>query len=326
MPRSADTPPGPDAIRRPEQIGPYRVESRIGSGAMGAVYGARDPQTGRMLAVKTLALSRDADSAAFDEARLRFEREAQAAQRLTHPDIVAILDSNEEQGLAWIAMEYLPGRDLTHYTAPGGLLPVTRVLRIAARVADALAYAHSRGVVHRDVKPANVMVDLDTDSVKVTDFGIARIVDTSRTRTGMVLGTPSFMSPEQMVGLRVDGRSDLYSLGVMLFQLLCGRLPHQADSMAALMRQIAQQPAPDLRSLRPQLPAELAELVARMLEKRPELRPADGRQLAQQLRLIAEQTDAAVAEAAGAGGDAQADLFTSTVKFSRNDPRHNPSE
>ncbi len=241
---------GEAAARQRATLGCYSIEGEIGRGAMGAVLLGRDPQDGRRVALKTMALGREFADEERAEARLRFFREAETAARLRHPDIVTVLDAGEDQGLAWIAMEYLSGHDLQRHTQAGELLPVSVVLRIASRVSEALAYAHSRGVVHRDVKPANVMVDLDADSVKVTDFGIARIADASRTRTGLVLGTPSFMSPEQMAGRHIDGRSDLYSLGVMLFQLLCGRLPHRADSMAALMSQIVNQRAPDIRSLR----------------------------------------------------------------------------
>jgi eukaryotic-like serine/threonine-protein kinase len=188
--------------------------------------------------------------------------------------------------VAWIAMEYLKGRDLRHYAQVPNLLPVAVVLRIGARVADALAHAHAQGIVHRDIKPANVMADLTGDSVKVTDFGIARIADASRTRTGMVLGTPSFMSPEQMAGGDVDGRSDVYSLGAMLFQLLSGHLPFEADSMHALMTQIANEPAPDVRVWRPELPEALANVVSLALQKRPEVRYAGAAQLADDLRAI----------------------------------------
>ena len=277
-------PLGPDAHCL-DSIGPYVVEARLGRGSIGEVYRARDPRTGQSLAIKTLALGNELTGEARDEARRRFAHEALAAGRLKHPDIVAVLGSGEAHGLAWMAMEFLPGRDLSQRAAPGRLLPVADVLRIGARVAEALAYAHRQGVLHRDVKPANVVVDLAADSIKLTDFGIARIADDARrTRTGMLLGTPAYMSPEQIAGQQLDGRSDLYSLGVMLFQLLCGRLPHEAGSMAEQMRQIAQQQAPDIRSLRPELPAALAGVVAQALEKRPESRPADGDRMALALR------------------------------------------
>ena len=184
-------------------------------------------------------------------------------------------------------MEYVHGHDLLRHTPPGRLLPVPVVLDTVARIALALAYAHVQGVVHRDIKPANVMIDATTGAIKVTDFGVASITSACRTRTGMVLGTPSFMSPEQMAGRRVDGRTDLYSLGVMLFQLLTGALPHASESMAQLMNQIVNEPAPDVRSLRPALPEALANVIALALEKRPEVRYADGGQLATDLRAVA---------------------------------------
>jgi eukaryotic-like serine/threonine-protein kinase len=275
------------ALQRPDrtQLGRYRIERQIGRGSMGAVYAGMDPKAGRAVALKTLALSREFEGAELADARARFFREAETAGRLKHRDIVTIYDAGEEHGLAYIAMEYLSGSDLQTHTQPGRLLPVAAVLRCMARVALALHYAHSQGVVHRDIKPANVMVDLAADSVKVTDFGIARIAaDASRTRTGLVLGSPSFMSPEQMAGQRVDGRSDLYSLGAMLFQLLTGRLPHQADTMSKLMFQIANEPAPDVRTLRPEIPELLAQIVARAMEKRPEGRFSDGQELAAALQ------------------------------------------
>jgi len=162
------------------------------------------------------------------------------------------------------------------------------------------------------------MIDLEGGLVKVTDFGVARLDDASRTRTGLVLGTPSFMSPEQMAGRRTDGRSDLYSLGVMLFQLLTAALPHQGETMAKLMHQIANETAPDIRSLRPELPQELADVVALALEKRPEVRYADGGQMAQDLRTLVAAMLAAPPAESGA-----AEEFEKTVTFSRVEPRHN---
>ena len=307
-------------------LGRYRIDRQLGRGAMGAVYLGHDPKIGRLVAIKTMALSQEFDGAELAEARARFFREAETAGRLQHPDIVTIFDAGEDQELAYIAMEFLKGHDLQRHTNAASLLPVPVVLSTVARVAEALAYAHSQGVVHRDVKPANVMIDLPTDSVKVTDFGIARITDSSRTRTGIVLGTPSFMSPEQMAGRRVDAPSDLYSLGVMLFQLLTGQLPHQAESMAKLMYQIANENAPALRSLRPDLPDALAQVVARTLEKRPEARYADGRQLATDMRRIAGTfepvaVDAPPADEAPAAAEPNA--FAATVRFVRADPGHN---
>ena len=270
-----------------QTLGRYVLDRLIGSGSMGSVYLGRDPKIGRPVAIKTLALSQLFAGAELAEARTRFFREAETAGRLQHPGIVTIFDAGEDSGLAYIAMEFLGGHDLQRHTQSARLLPVSQVLDITARLALALAYAHRQGVVHRDIKPANVMLDPDTGAVKLTDFGIARITDASRSRTGMVLGTPSYMAPEQMAGDLVDGRADLYALGVLLFQLLTGRLPHEAPSLAALMRQIASEPAPDVRSLRPALPEALANVVALALEKRPALRYADGQQLADDLRAVA---------------------------------------
>ena len=279
------TPADPPAAG--QMLGRYVLDRLIGSGSMGSVYLGRDPKIGRPVAIKTLALSQLFAGAELAEARTRFFREAETAGRLQHPGIVTIFDAGEDRGLAYIAMEFLSGHDLQPNTQSARLLPVSQVLDIAARMALALAYAHRQGVVHRDIKPANVMLDPDTGAVKLTDFGIARITDSSRSRTGMVLGTPSYMAPEQMAGDLVDGRADLYALGVVLFQLLTGRLPHEAPSLAALMRQIANEPAPDVRSLRPELPEALANVVALALEKRPALRYADGQALADDLRAVA---------------------------------------
>ncbi|WP_372657124.1 CHASE2 domain-containing serine/threonine-protein kinase [Hydrogenophaga sp.] len=261
-------------------LGRYEVEKELGKGAMGVVYQGRDPKIGRVVAIKTLALSAEFEGSELQDARERFFREAETAGRLQHPHIVTIFDAGEELDLAYIAMEFLPGRDLVEHTRPDQLLPVHTVLTIVERVARALDYAHRQRVVHRDIKPANIMYEPASDTVKVTDFGIARITDASRTKTGMVLGTPSFMSPEQLAGQHVDGRSDLYSLGVMLFQLLTGVLPLRGDSMAALMYQIANQVAPDVRSLRPGLPRPLTDILSKSLAKLPQERYQTGAELA----------------------------------------------
>ena len=271
-------------------LGRYQAEREIGKGAMGTVYLGRDPTIGRVVAIKTLALGQEFEGHALIDARARFFREAETAGRLQHPHIVTIFDAGEEHGLAYIAMEFLKGTDLTPACAQEHLLPVPTVLSIAARVADAVDYAHAHNVVHRDIKPANIMFDRATDAVKVTDFGIARITDASKTRTGLVLGTPSFMSPEQLAGKKIDGRSDLYSLGVSLFQLLTGALPLRGESMPELMHKIANVEAPNIRQLRPELSPAIAEVVARALQKRPEARYQTGRQFAADLRQAAAGT------------------------------------
>ncbi len=265
-------------------LGRYQIEKELGKGAMGVVYQGRDPKIGRIVAIKTLALSQEFEGNALVDARSRFFREAETAGRLQHPNIVTIFDAGEEHDLAYIAMEFLKGADLAPACRKDHLLPVATVLSIAARVADALDYAHAHNVVHRDIKPANIMFDSHSDTVKVTDFGIARITDSSKTRTGLVLGTPSFMSPEQLAGKKVDGRSDLYALGVMLFQLLTGSLPLRGKSMTELMHKIATVEPPDIRQLRPELPASIAKVVAQALQKRPEARYQTGKQFAADLR------------------------------------------
>nr|WP_315494391.1 serine/threonine-protein kinase [uncultured Rhodoferax sp.] len=274
------------AVEKP-MLGRYQVEKELGKGAMGVVYLGKDPKIGRVVAIKTMALSQEFAGEELTDARERFFREAETAGRLQHQNIVTIFDAGEEHDLAYIAMEFLKGRDLVDYCKGGSLLPVPLVASIVARVAEALAYAHKQMVVHRDIKPANIMYERESDTVKVTDFGIARITDSSKTKTGLVLGTPSFMSPEQLAGKKVDGRSDLYSLGVMLFQMLTGVLPFRGDSMAELMFKIANEEAPDVRAIRPEIPEELARIVALMLHKRPELRYQDGGQVALDLRSAA---------------------------------------
>ena len=273
------------AVEKP-MLGRYQVDKELGKGAMGVVYLGKDPKIGRVVAIKTMALSQEFSGDELVDARERFFREAETAGRLQHQNIVTIFDAGEEHDLAYIAMEFLKGKDLLDYCKDGNLLPVPKVLSIVARVAEALAYAHKQNVVHRDIKPANIMYEIDSDTVKVTDFGIARITDSSKTKTGLVLGTPSFMSPEQLAGKKVDGRSDLYSLGVMLFQMLGGVLPFRGESMAELMFKIANEEAPDIRIIRKELPENLANLVALSVSKRPETRYQDGDQFASDLRSV----------------------------------------
>jgi serine/threonine-protein kinase len=278
---------GGDASDTHPRLGPYRLEREIARGANSTVHLATDTRDGGTVAIKTLSLRpTHEDDPDLDEARERFAREAETARRLRHRDIVAVLDAGETDELAWIAMEHLQGTELASYASPGHLLPVRTVVQIGIRIAEALAHAHAHGIVHRDIKPANVMVDLERGMVKLADFGIARIADASRTRTGMVLGTPSFMAPEQLAGGQVDARSDVYSLGVLLFQLLTGHLPFESASMRELMGRIANEPAPDVRQWRPEIPQELADAVTLALEKRPEFRHPGAAQLAHDLRTI----------------------------------------
>ena len=268
-------------------LGRYEIEKELGKGAMGVVYYGKDPKIGRTVAIKTLALSEEFEANELQDVKVRFFREAETAGRLNHPNIVSIYDAGEEHDLAYIAMEFLKGKDLVSYTRPGNLLPLPKLMNIIASVADALDYAHKQNVVHRDIKPANIMYDPETDAVKVTDFGIARITDSSRTKTGMVLGTPSFMSPEQLAGHKIEGRSDLFSLGASLYQLACGKLPFVGDSLAQLMYRIANEPHIDILSVKPDLPACLVAIIDRSMAKRIEDRYASGAEMAEALRRCA---------------------------------------
>ena len=265
-------------------LGRYEVQKELGKGAMGVVYLGKDPKIGRTVAIKTMALAQEFEADELDDVKDRFFREAETAGRLTHPNIVTIYDAGEEHDLAYIAMEFISGYDLTRHVKYDNLLDPQLVLRIIADSADALGYAHGHGIVHRDIKPANLMWLPDTKVVKVTDFGIARLADSSKTKTGMVLGTPSYMSPEQLAGKKVDGRSDLFSLGVSMYQLLTGRLPFSGDSMATLMFKIANEAHQPPSTHRPDLDSRIDEIMDHLLSKDLESRYADGAALARDLR------------------------------------------
>src|SRR3954468_23039660 len=281
-------------------LGRYQVEKELGKGAMGVVYLGKDPKIGRVVAIKTMALSQEFEADELVEVKERFFREAETAGRLSHTNIVTIYDAGEEHDLCYIAMELLKGRDLMPFTKPGSTLPAAKVVSIVARVADALGYAHKQKVVHRDVKPANIMYELEGDIVKVTDFGIARITDSSKTKTGMVLGTPSYMSPEQLQGKKVDGRSDLFSLAVTLYQLACGRLPFEGESMAQLMYRIANEHAPDILQYNPSLPPAFVAFLDKAMSKDADQRYQTGDQFAAALRSTVGSSGAAAAAGGGA--------------------------
>ncbi len=266
------------------KFGRFEVQKELGKGAMGVVYLGKDPKIGREVAIKTLGLSQEFEADELADVKARFFREAETAGRLSHPNIVTIYDTGEEHDFCYIAMELLKGGDLAPHVKPANLLPIDKVVSIVARVADALGYAHRQGVVHRDVKPANMMYHSDTDTLKVTDFGIARLTDSSKTKTGMVLGTPSYMSPEQLAGKKIDGRSDLFSLAVSLYQLLCGHLPFEGESMAQLMFKIANEPPADILAYNPEVPPGLIEFLQRALAKNPEERFQTGEEFGGALR------------------------------------------
>ncbi len=273
-------------IEKP-MLGRYQVEKELGKGAMGIVYLGRDPKISRVVAIKTMALAQEFEADELEEVKERFFREAETAGRLSHPNIVTIYDAGEEHDLAYIAMEFLKGSDLAPHTKKDNLLDVKTVISIITRAAEGLAFAHAQNIVHRDIKPANLMYEAESDSLKITDFGIARITDSSKTKTGMVLGTPSYMSPEQLAGKKVDGRSDLFSLGVMLYQMLCGSLPFKADSMASLMFKITNETPPEITDYRPDLAPCLVEIIHKALEKEVDKRYQTGNEFAEDLKKCA---------------------------------------
>jgi len=281
-------------------LGRYEIEKELGRGAMGVVYLGKDPKINRQVAIKTMTLEEGSDAAEAKEVKERFFREAESAGTLNHPNIVRIFDAGEEQDIAYIAMELLDGEDFTKYTAKDKLLPVDVVLESIAVVADALDYAHAQGIVHRDIKPANIM-RLKDGTIRVADFGIARITASSKTATGTVMGTPSYMSPEQVSGKKVDGRSDLFSLTVALFELLTGEKPFKGgEGIGTLLFQIANDPHPDILAARPGLPAGLKAVIDKGLAKNPDQRFARGSELAAALRACLGGAKAAAAPAPAA--------------------------
>jgi len=274
-------------------LGRYEVVKELGKGAMGTVFLGKDPKINRQVAIKTLRFE-DEDLEPEDRKALRerFFREAESAGRLNHPNIVNIYDAGEDQDINFIAMELLDGYDLKDWCGKGKQRPLKEVLETVAKVADGLDYAHEQGIVHRDIKPANIMM-LKTGVVKITDFGIARITDQSKTATGTVLGTPSYMSPEQLAGKKVDGRSDLFSLGVVMYELLTGEKPFTGDSVATLVYQISTVPHPSPRQYKQDLPEAVEAIIDRALQKDPAQRYQRASHMARDLRAALEKLLAA---------------------------------
>ncbi len=270
-----------------KMLGQYEVVREIGRGSMGLVYLGRDTVTGRDVALKTMSLANEFDAKALEDAKERFMREADFLNSLNHPDIVDFYSAGEDHGLAYIAMEYLKGVELTEHTKPGKLLPLRKTLEIMARTADALGYAHGQKIVHRDVKPGNIMYDAATNTVKVADFGISRLTNLSRTRAGLVLGSPFYMSPEQVMGQQIGGLSDLFSLGSMFYQLVCGRLPFEGDTDFNVMYRIAKEPHTDILSITPDLPPCVCEIINRALAKDMASRYQSGYEMAEAFRKCA---------------------------------------
>ncbi|NOU01093.1 MAG: serine/threonine protein kinase [Gallionella sp.] len=264
------------------QLGRYEVLSELGQGAMGVVYKAKDPLIDRIVAIKTINLGLALDEK--EEYEGRFYQEAKAAGRLSHPNIVTIYDVGRNDEVAYIAMEFLEGRELRDIMNDEGLLPVHQILDIVAQVASGLAYAHENGIVHRDVKPSNIMVVRD-GHVKITDFGIARMASSSvRTQTGMVLGSPKYMSPEQVMGKLIDQRSDIFSLGVMLYEMLTGQAPFTGDNVNAIMYQTLNTIPSPPNTLNGSVPEMVNFIVAKALSKGLDDRYQDAKDFADDLR------------------------------------------
>ena len=268
------------------RIGRYEILQVVGRGSMGLVYKALDPKINRLLAIKTIRFSDEFDEDVIHEIKERFFREAEIAGQLSHPCIVTIHDLGEDQGFTYMAMEYLDGENLERFINKKNLLSLRKVLFVVASVADALDFAHRADVIHRDIKPANIML-LKTGGVKVTDFGIAKAISSSRTRTGVILGTPNYMSPEQIMGQKIDLRSDVFSLGVVFYQLLTGELPFQGDNLSSLLYQITQVKHPPLRSFNAKIPVACEQIIDKALSKNPDERFQTAGQMAKLLRLLA---------------------------------------
>jgi serine/threonine-protein kinase len=274
----------------PARLGRYQIEKEIGRGMMGVVYRAHDPDLGRTVALKTVSIPGGAlDAAQRESFEQRFLAEARAAAALSHPAIVVVHDvgRDPETGTAYIALEFLEGRTLAERLERDGRLPIAEALRLAARLAEGLHHAHSRGVVHRDIKPANIMA-LSTGDVKIMDFGIAKLPTSQLTAAGELFGTPSYMSPEQALNRPVDGRSDLFSLGCVLYAMLTGERAFNADSVPLILAMIAHKDAPPPSVRRPELPEGVDAIVARVLAKDPDRRYPDGKALAEDLDDVAQ--------------------------------------
>jgi CHASE2 domain-containing sensor protein/predicted Ser/Thr protein kinase len=271
-------------------LGRYEVTGELGRGAMGVVYKGVDPTIHRTVAIKTLRLTEFEDED-LSEIKQRFFREAESAGLLNHPNIVSIYDAGEDHDLAYIAMEFLNGQNLVQFTHEGSLLPIRRVLSVIAQVASALDYAHGKQVVHRDIKPANIILLKETKTIKVTDFGIARITSSSKTKTGIVMGTPSYMSPEQVNGKKVDGRSDVFALGIVMYEMLTGQKPFVSDDVTSLLYQISHANHPSARELNPKIPLVVEKIIDKALAKDMDQRYQKAGQMAEHLTRVVERID-----------------------------------
>jgi tRNA A-37 threonylcarbamoyl transferase component Bud32 len=272
------------------RLGRYEILEELGRGAMGIVYKGRDPKLDRLTAIKTIRFTDDFDEDQAAKIREQFYREAEVVAKLSHPNIVTIYDVGEDLDLSYLAMEYLEGESLETFARKEQLLSIRKTIDVTAQVCDALAYAHGHGIVHRDIKPANIMI-LKNGLVKVTDFGIARATSSSKTRTGVIKGTPYYMSPEQISGMKVDGRSDIFSLGIVFYQLLTGELPFGGENLAAIMYQITTVDPDPPTKYNPKIYKAAVAILNRALEKSLESRYQKAQQMGDHLRLLAQKLD-----------------------------------
>ena len=271
----------------PKTIGRYDIIEMVGKGGMGVLYRGHDPKLERDVAVKMMHVDFTGD----DTARERFQREARAVARLQHRNVVTIHELGDLDGTPYIVMEFLSGQDLEHILkSTTSTLPLVKKLDIGIQLCEGLGYAHDQGIVHRDIKPGNVRV-LEDGTVKILDFGIAKFAMSSVTQSGTVMGTPSYMAPEQIMGQPVDGRADLFSTGVLLYELLAGKKPFVGDSPTSVVYQIMHGEATSIRELVPDLPDALAEVVSRALEKDPAQRYAKASELASDLQMVKMMLD-----------------------------------
>ena len=254
------------------------------------VYKASDPKLNRITAIKTIRFTDDFDPEEMDDIKKRFLAEAETVAKLSHPNIVTIYDVGEEYDLFYIAMEYLGDRNLELYCKNEKRIPVRRTIDIVAQIADAISYAHNNGIVHRDIKPANIMV-LNDGKVKVTDFGIARSMASSKTRTGIVKGTPQYMSPEQISGKKVDGRSDIFSLGIIFYQLLTGRLPFMGDDLPSIMYNISKVKHESPAQFNPKVFPACVQIIDKALEKDPQSRYRSAETMSKHLSFVIKKID-----------------------------------
>lgn len=273
-----------DTLRISDSIGRYQLKEKLSPAEFGIAYRAWDTALAREVLVKLLLAPEGLAQDGWEELKWRFLQESRAVGRLNHPDVVSVYDAGESGNFVYTVMEYRRDDSLLDYTEPERLLPVDQVLDIGAAVAGILDYAHRRWVIHRDIKPRNILYDRATGRVRLTHFGLARLVDSTRTRTGVVLGQPSaYMSPEQLSGKKVDHRTDIYSLGMTLYELLTGTLPFKSASLVELMGEIAYKPPPPVDTLRPELSTRVADLVDQALSKQPADRFATARKLGKAL-------------------------------------------